>query len=224
MHAKKMRPFCIFAVFGLAFVFSDSAEWTKVRLGDTVLLGCSISYNRETTWVRQFTDQVPTVVLISGPNNHGGEVVSRNPLSEKFTAVANTEDKTNQLQITNVTDADLALYYCFGTILGMQKFGKGTRLYRVFDKGYNDTGHEAEPQEKDHDTGHEAEPQEKDHAVGVIPFFRSLSFYTVYAALLGLGQLGLICAVFTVHLRSRGAANPKMAPRAPKRRHTYTTY
>ena len=61
-------------------------------------------------------------------------------------------------------------------------------------------------------------------AVGVISFhfFESLSFYTVYATLLGLGQLGMICAVFTVHLKSRGASNPETAPRAPNRRQTLT--
>ncbi|XP_035272378.1 uncharacterized protein LOC118226694 isoform X1 [Anguilla anguilla] len=204
MHPIKIR---LFAVAGLFLVLqaSESAEWIKVRLGDTVLLGCNISYHAETIWMRQNIDQIPTVVLISGPNRHDGEVFSKKPLSARFTAVPNAQDKTNQLRITNVTAADLALYYCVGRILGMPQFGKGTRLHRVLDKEHHDSGREAESQEKEQ---------------GVISLFNFPSFHICYAAVLGLGQLGMICAVFTVHLRSRGASNPEKAPRPPRRRHT----
>ncbi|KAJ8332019.1 hypothetical protein SKAU_G00429960 [Synaphobranchus kaupii] len=160
------------AVCGFVFIqqSSESTKWTEVRIGDTVNLGCNISYHTETIWMRQNIDRIPTVVLISGPNYHDGRVFSKKTLSPRFTAVPNARDQTNQLRITNVTDTDLALYYCVGRIRGTPEFGIGTRLHCVFE---NKT--------------YDSEPQET--IQGSSSLFDSPSFYTLYAFLLCLGQV-----------------------------------
>ncbi|KAJ8285297.1 hypothetical protein GJAV_G00025230 [Gymnothorax javanicus] len=232
MQTINIRPFCIFSVAGFLFMLQSSeSEIMKVHLGETVILGCNISYHQETIWMQQNTDEIPTVVLISGPNHPNGEVFSRKSISPRFTAVPNKEDETNQLQITNITDKDLAFYYCVGRRLGMPQFGKGARLRQVLEKKYSDSGDASEPEEEGHDSGNKSGPPEETHVSvnesgppeethdsgdasepeeeghGIISFFKSLSFYTVYACLLSVGQLGMICAVFGVHLRSRRSAH-----------------
>ncbi|KAG9352553.1 hypothetical protein JZ751_020967 [Albula glossodonta] len=102
---------------------------------------------------------------------------SKNTLSDRFTGVPNAENETTELRISNVTESDLALYYCVGRLRGILQFGKGTRLYR-------EPSHEADPQAPKQDLSSQSS----------FP-----SFYMIYASLLGLGQLGMICAVFTVH-------------------------
>ncbi|KAI1889974.1 hypothetical protein AGOR_G00168430 [Albula goreensis] len=187
-HSTEMRSFCISAIIGFVLVQQpcESAEWKGIKLGDNVTLGCNISYEIETTWLRHTTDQLPTVLMVNSPIKTDLTVFSKNTLSNRFTSVPNAENETTELRISNVIESDLALYYCVGRLQGILQFGKGTRLYR-------EPSHEADPQAPKQDLSSQSS----------FP-----SFYMIYASLLGLGQLGMICAVFTVHVRTRGTLNP----------------
>uniref|UniRef100_A0A4W4E8Z7 Ig-like domain-containing protein n=1 Tax=Electrophorus electricus TaxID=8005 RepID=A0A4W4E8Z7_ELEEL len=99
------------------------------KVGDTVSVHCNISFNVETVWVRQRIDRVPEGLLVSGPNEHDGSVYLKNRLDPRFSAVVNHSSQTNNLQIRDISNDDLALYYCIGRIRGKLTFGVGTRLY-----------------------------------------------------------------------------------------------
>lgn len=170
-------------IFGLSFVsLTQSLEWWKVQLGQSVTIQCDITYYRETTWVIHKSDQIPVVLLVAGPNHPDGSLYSKDHMSPRFQAVANQSREVNNLKISNVTKEDLALYYCMGRVNGKQMFGRGTRLYLDDAEGDDDI------------------------LTTKVPFQTEEPRFNLYLLLAGLRAIGLLIflsAILTVNIKSR---------------------
>ncbi|KAJ8271716.1 hypothetical protein COCON_G00105750 [Conger conger] len=174
-------------VFSLMMESLETVLQKAVDLGDAVELRCIISYHYEITWMRQGPNEVPTILLVAKLEDAGkvGYVYQR---SKHFIGVSS--NRSISLMIKGITKADYALYYCAGKDTKILNFGNGTQL---LDPG---SGMQVtHPVTKDY-VGSEKAPD--DHSGWASPLF-----YQLYAALQGLGLLGMISALAAVHLKSR---------------------
>ncbi|XP_069054978.1 uncharacterized protein [Lepisosteus oculatus] len=118
--------FVICAVLGPG-PLSGRAEVRAVSPGDTVILGCDVT-RMETMWFAQRAWCTPVLVLklvLSSSNQEKhNKVYRREGLESRFTAIPNN----SSLRIENVTEEDLALYYCVDRVEGQINIGNGTRL------------------------------------------------------------------------------------------------
>ncbi|XP_041917839.1 uncharacterized protein LOC121681939 isoform X2 [Alosa sapidissima] len=134
------------------------------------------------TWVRHKSDEIPVVLLVAGPNESDGSLYSKDHIHHRFKAVANQSRESNDLRISNVTEEDLALYYCIGRVKGKQKFGIGTRLYQDKAEGVDDI------------LPTKAPFQNEDH---------HFNLYWLFAGLRGIGLLIFVSAILTVNIKKR---------------------
>ncbi|XP_066580238.1 uncharacterized protein LOC136771679 [Amia ocellicauda] len=101
-----------------------------VRPGDTVTLPCDITLQHETMWFIQ-PDDTPPLLGISVMKTAGNKI---NPISfvgdvdPRYSPELNSSSRSVSLRIRNISDADLALYYCAGKEGGRITVGTGTRL------------------------------------------------------------------------------------------------
>lgn len=168
----------------------------KVNLGDTVKLDCTISYHFEITWLRHGPGQIPSVLLVAKLDDDGKILVVLRQ-SDRFVGVIS--NRSIALTVTDIKEDDYALYYCTGKEGRTLQFGKGTQLMDPADSA-------TQPVTKVCG-GCERAPVPANHSGSAGPANHSGSggalFYPLYVAVLGCGQLGMICAVATAHLRSR---------------------
>ncbi|KAJ8410958.1 hypothetical protein AAFF_G00179930 [Aldrovandia affinis] len=180
-----------FPCITLIFVFSFMKSWEavdrrEVRLGDDVMLSCTISCYVDVTWMRHNPGQTPTVVLVTKLGSEGN-IVYYHQHDQRFTGVCS--NRSIALKIENITDSDFALYFCAGNEGRVLHFGNGTQLLELTEHGPG-----TQPVIKDNVDGETAPtPSSVSGAPHVCP---------VYATLLGCALLGMICAVVAVHLKT----------------------
>ncbi|KAL4640584.1 hypothetical protein GN956_G12433 [Arapaima gigas] len=177
----------------------ETVERRDAAPGDTVTLGCNVSYHIETTWIKQPSGESPSFALTAFIRNDG-DLFVKNQLSPRFRAVI--LERSIQLSIVNVTPADCGLYYCVGkTSLNLQLGGGISLTVSV-------PGTTMKPPEEDSEPGtavprvtssqgitkkppkQDSEPVEKDP-------FGCLSFSIICTMLWGSGML---CGVTTATL------------------------
>ncbi|KAG7458532.1 hypothetical protein MATL_G00221390 [Megalops atlanticus] len=191
-----MRFPYIISIFVCSFVKQslEVTDWRKVRLGGSVTLGCTVSYHVEITWMRHQPDQVPVIVLVAKVESDGNLFMTKQE-NARFTGVL--ENRSVSLKIENVTSTDLTLYYCAGKEGRILQFGKATRLH--------DFGPVTTPTPEDYGNSGKGEVQQpfSPSAPALTGLSSAPPVYSMYAGVLACGQLAMICAVVTVHLKSR---------------------
>ncbi|XP_066580637.1 uncharacterized protein LOC136771951 isoform X2 [Amia ocellicauda] len=109
----------------------EAAERRTVRAGDTVTLDCDITHQKKTIWFVQRDDEAPFQLIsahkIAGSHDNVFWEASKWS-SPHLSPVWKSSAPSISLRIQNITETDLALYYCAeidGTEL---TFGNRTRL------------------------------------------------------------------------------------------------
>ncbi|KAI1887627.1 hypothetical protein AGOR_G00192260 [Albula goreensis] len=187
-----MRFTCIISIFVFSFMKQswEATDRRQVRLGQPVELGCTISYLEEIVWIRQYPSQVPVVILVAKLEDRG-EIVPRYEHDRRFSGVISNQSIS--LRIEKVTGADCAMYFCAGKEGRILQFGKGITLLEIAPETHHNVTEDDVMKMKTDVTiapGHSS-------VSGTLPV------YHLYAAVLACGQVGMICAVVVVHLRSR---------------------
>ncbi|XP_072534325.1 uncharacterized protein [Salminus brasiliensis] len=178
----------VFTVVFLPFKALEAVNMLQVELGGTITLKCNISLHHEVFWLRVSMEERPRLLMVAGLKSDGkiSEVWNYDAAHYKGCLV----DRFFGLQISHVLRSDFASYYC-GILDGKRmEFEEGVHVYAK----------PAQPERvmnAENITGCEKDEvlsvAEKD--LGTIP-------YTIFAAVLGAGQLGMVLAVVVVHMRT----------------------
>ncbi|XP_017317949.1 novel immune-type receptor 14 isoform X1 [Ictalurus punctatus] len=153
-------------------------EQKRVKLGESVVLKCSISLHHEIFWLRVNMKERPKVVLVARLKNDGGitEVLNHNSTHFEGCLV----DKFFGLKIFSVLNSDLGSYYC-GIVEGKRmEFEDGVHIYDIRDECVcnNKEAFSIQP-----------------------PVAEKINIsYAVFAAVLSVGLLAMVLVVFIVHM------------------------
>ncbi|XP_066579618.1 uncharacterized protein LOC136771311 isoform X2 [Amia ocellicauda] len=98
-----------------------------VRPGDSVTLPCDVRHRLETLWFLQRSETLSlgkSASMISGPSG----LTITGGLNPRLSAVWDPSSHSISLRIDNITEPDLALYYCADKEGATTRIGSGTRL------------------------------------------------------------------------------------------------
>ncbi|KAF4090465.1 hypothetical protein AMELA_G00052350 [Ameiurus melas] len=157
-------------------------EQKLVKLGESVVLKCTISLHHEIFWLKVNMKEKPKIVMVARLKNDGGltEVLNHNSTHFEGCLV----DKFFGLKIFSVLNSDLGSYYC-GIVEGKRiEFENGVHIYEDIkdDCVYN------------YKEAFSTQPPvaEKENIS-----------YLVFAAVLSVGLLAMVLGIFIVHLFNR---------------------
>ncbi|XP_066580576.1 uncharacterized protein LOC136771912 [Amia ocellicauda] len=108
----------------------EAAEQRTVRAGDTVTLDCGVRHQRETLWFGQRGEETPFLGIIVSIKSGTDEVSCHffQGSDPRLSAALKSSTHSISLRIHNITEADLALYYCAERAGGGFILGNGTKL------------------------------------------------------------------------------------------------
>ncbi|XP_066543191.1 uncharacterized protein LOC136711098 [Amia ocellicauda] len=104
----------------------EAAERRTVRAGDTVTLDCGVKHQRTTLWFGQRGEEAPVLVLAVSAKSGTNDALLHNRTNPRFSATRTSTPDSFSLRVENISDTDLALYYCAQR--GEMRFGNATRL------------------------------------------------------------------------------------------------
>uniref|UniRef100_A0A3B3T069 Ig-like domain-containing protein n=1 Tax=Paramormyrops kingsleyae TaxID=1676925 RepID=A0A3B3T069_9TELE len=104
---------------------NQATETFRVAPGDTIHLGCNISYHIDTTWIKHASGHNPVIVLAARMANSGKLTVG---YSASPSLGADVVNRSIALHIAGVSEPDFGLYYCVGIEGNGLQIGKATLL------------------------------------------------------------------------------------------------
>ncbi|XP_015461144.2 uncharacterized protein LOC103038664 isoform X2 [Astyanax mexicanus] len=184
-HTMLLSLYLFTAVF-LPFTALEAVEMLEVELGQAVTLKCNISLHHEIFWLKVSMEDKPRLLMVAGLKSDGIVSDVWNYDTSRYRGSLGLDERFFGLKILHVLKSDLASYYC-GTLDGKRmEFEEGVHIYAKPAQPKTSTNTEKI-------TSYEQDPVPSVAENGFNP-------YTIFAAVLGVGQLGMLLAVVVVHL------------------------
>ncbi|XP_067297277.1 uncharacterized protein [Pseudorasbora parva] len=153
----------------------EAVQLKEVKLGETVVLKCNISFN-DIHWLKM-SEGRPMALMVTSLKHNGELSVVWNYNESRFEGFL--EKQMTGLRIAHVSTSDLGTYYCASLYQKHLDFDKGVQLY----------------------TSQQSKEEPFDQVKGLS---NGLSLhYQVFAGVLGLSLLGMLLAVSVVHMKTR---------------------
>ncbi|XP_007248725.3 uncharacterized protein LOC103038664 isoform X1 [Astyanax mexicanus] len=204
-HTMLLSLYLFTAVF-LPFTALEAVEMLEVELGQAVTLKCNISLHHEIFWLKVSMEDKPRLLMVAGLKSDGIVSDVWNYDTSRYRGSLGLDERFFGLKILHVLKSDLASYYC-GTLDGKRmEFEEGVHIYAKPAQPKTSTNTE---KITSYEQGMPAQPETKLNTTNItsnrndpVPSVAENGFnpYTIFAAVLGVGQLGMLLAVVVVHL------------------------
>ncbi|KAG9259634.1 hypothetical protein AMEX_G27141 [Astyanax mexicanus] len=118
--------FACFVILVLSLKPSNALKKMEVNLGQSQMLKCDMSYHHEINWIRMDDQAKPKTLMVMGLKNDGAMSVAWNFNDSHFEGCV--VDRFIGLRIYQVSESDLATYFCAASHNKRMEFGEGIRL------------------------------------------------------------------------------------------------
>uniref|UniRef100_A0A8B9RBI0 Ig-like domain-containing protein n=1 Tax=Astyanax mexicanus TaxID=7994 RepID=A0A8B9RBI0_ASTMX len=102
---------------------SNALKKMEVNLGQSQMLKCDMSYHHEINWIRMDDQAKPKTLMVMGLKNDGAMSVAWNFNDSHFEGCV--VDRFIGLRIYQVSESDLATYFCAASHNKRMEFGEG---------------------------------------------------------------------------------------------------